>query len=88
MKAGDRVKTDERDALMMAKLHRTGGVTAVWVPDAAHEAMRDLIPALATAVRVAGKAHKHLHEFLLRQALLMAWMPPPDGIAMCHCDEC
>lgn len=41
MKAGDRVKTDRRDALMLAKLHRAGELTAIWIPDAAHEAMRD-----------------------------------------------
>jgi len=49
MKAGDRIKTDRRDAAMLAKLHRAGELTAVWVPDAAHEAMRDLIRARATA---------------------------------------
>ena len=38
MKAGDRIKTDRRDAVMLAKLHRAGELTAVWVPDAAHEA--------------------------------------------------
>ena len=43
MKAGDRVKTDRRDALMLAKLHRAGELTAIWIPDAAHEAMR-LVP--------------------------------------------
>jgi len=48
IKAGDRVKTDRRDALMLAKLHRAGELTPVWVPDPAHEAMRDLIRARAT----------------------------------------
>ena len=52
MKAGDRVKTDRRDAMMLAKLHRAGELTAIWIPDAAHEAMRDLVRARATAVRV------------------------------------
>ncbi len=66
VKAGDRVKTDRRDASMLAKLHRAGELTAVWVPDAAHEAMRDLIRARATSVRVAGKARQHLQGFLLR----------------------
>jgi transposase len=33
MKASDRVKTDRRDAVMLAKLHRAGELTAVWVPD-------------------------------------------------------
>lgn len=37
VKSGDRVKTDRRDAVMLAKLHRAGELTAVWVPDAAHE---------------------------------------------------
>jgi hypothetical protein len=38
IKAGDRVKTDRRDALMLAKLHRAGELTPIWIPDAAHEA--------------------------------------------------
>ncbi|TGD41193.1 IS110 family transposase, partial [Pseudotabrizicola sediminis] len=66
VKAGDRVKTDRRDAVMLAKLHRAGELTAVWVPDAAHEAMRDLVRARATAMRVVGKARQHLQCFLLR----------------------
>ena len=41
-KPGDRIKTDRRDAINLAKLHRAGELTAVWVPDLAHEAMRDL----------------------------------------------
>ena len=56
VKAGDRVKTDRRDAMMLAKLHRADELTAVWIPDAAHEAMRDLVRvrarARATATRV------------------------------------
>ena len=48
---GERVKTDRRDAVMLAKLHRAGELTAVWVPDAAHEAMRDLVRARAAAMR-------------------------------------
>jgi transposase len=72
MKAGDRVKTDRRDAVMLAKLHRAGELTAVWVPDSAHEAMRDLIRARATAVRVLGKARQHLQGFLLRHSRVYA----------------
>lgn len=56
MKAGDRVKTDRRDAVTLARLHRAGELTAVWVPDAAHEAMHDLVRARTMAMRVAGKA--------------------------------
>jgi transposase len=66
VKAGDRVKTDRRDAVALAKLHRAGELTAVWVPDEAHEAMRDLVRARATAVRVTGQARQHLQGFLLR----------------------
>jgi transposase len=66
IKAGDRVKTDRRDAMMLAKLHRAGELTAIWVPDHAHEAMRDLVRARATAVRILGKARQHLQGFLLR----------------------
>jgi transposase len=68
IKAGDRVKTDRRDAVMLAKLHRAGELTSVWVPDDAHEAMRDLVRARATAVRVLGKARQHLQGFLLRHS--------------------
>ena len=37
IKAADRVKIDRRDAMMLAKLHRAGELTAVWVPDDDHE---------------------------------------------------
>jgi transposase len=67
MKAGDRVKTDRRDAVMLAKLHRAGELTAVWVPDDAHEAMRDLIRVRATAVRVLSKARQHVAQQLVLQ---------------------
>jgi transposase len=66
LKAGNRVKTDRRDAMMLAKLHRAGERTLLWVPNAAHEAMRDLVRARATAMLVAEKARQHLQGFLLR----------------------
>ena len=44
-KPGDRVKTNRRDAIALAKLLRAGELTAVWVPDEGHEAMRDLVRA-------------------------------------------
>lgn len=49
-KPGDQVKTNRRDAIALAKLLRAGELTAVWVPDEGHEAMRDLVRARATAV--------------------------------------
>ena len=45
VKAGDRVKTDRRDAVKLARCHRGGDLTAVWVPNASAEALRDLIRA-------------------------------------------
>jgi hypothetical protein len=59
-------KADRRDAVMLAKLHRAGELTAIWIPDAAHEAMRDLVRARATAGWVLSKARQHLQSFLLR----------------------
>jgi len=49
-KPGDRVKTNRRDALNLAKLLRAGELTAVWVPDERHEAVRDLVRARGAAV--------------------------------------
>src|SRR6202161_3717065 len=65
-KSGDRQKNDKRDAASLAVLHRGGLLTAVWVPDAAHEAMRDLIRARQAAVRAVRAARQQLSAFLLR----------------------
>jgi transposase len=65
-KSGDRQKNDKRDAASLAVLHRGGLLTAVWVPDAAHEAMRDLIRARLAAVRMVRTARQQLSAFLLR----------------------
>lgn len=64
---GDRVKTDRRDAASLARLHRAGELTAVWVPDAEHEAMRDLVRARLDAVHALRRARQQLSGFLLRQ---------------------
>jgi transposase len=45
VKSGERAKTDRRDALKLARNYRAGELTAVWVPDAAHKALRDLVRA-------------------------------------------
>jgi transposase len=45
VKAGDRVKRDRRDAEKLARNHRAGELTAVWVPDSGAEALRDLVHA-------------------------------------------
>lgn len=66
---GDRVKTNRRDALKLAKLLRAEELTAVWVPDAAHEALRDLVRARSTAVSVLTRCRQHISSFLLRQGI-------------------
>jgi transposase len=65
-KPGERIKTDRRDAINLAKLHRAGELTAVWVPDQAHEAIRDLVRARQAAVRTLRQARQQLSGFLLR----------------------
>jgi transposase len=66
-KPGVRIKTDRRDATNLAKLHRAGELTPVWVPDQAHEAIRDLVRARQAAVRTLRQARQQLSGFLLRQ---------------------
>ena len=48
-RAGERVKTNRRDALTLARLYRAGELSAVWVPDDVHEAVRDLVRGRTTA---------------------------------------
>lgn len=66
VKAGDRVKTDRRDAAKLARSYRAGDLTAVWVPDAAHEALRDLVRARWAGKRDQLRARHRLSKFLLR----------------------
>ena len=68
-KPGDRVKTNRRDAVSLAKLLRAGELTAVWVPDRGHEAMRDLTRARDTAVMNLRAKRQQVSAFLLRQGL-------------------
>lgn len=65
-KPGDRVKTDRRDAEKLARCYRAGELTAVWVPDAAHEALRDLVRAREAAKKDQLRARHRLGKFLLR----------------------
>ena len=66
VKAGDRVKTDRRDAEKLARSYRAGDLTAVWVPDASHEALRDLVRAREAAKKDQLRARHRLGKFLLR----------------------
>ena len=72
---GNRVKTDRRDALKLARLLRSGDLTPVWVPDEAHEALRNLVRSRADAKADQLRAKHRLSKFLLRQG---CW--PPIGV--------
>ena len=65
-KAGERVKTDHRDAAKLARYHRSGDLTPVWVPDRATEALRDLVRARGAAKADERSARHRLSKFLLR----------------------
>jgi len=69
-KSGDRIKNDKRDAKMLARLHRAGELTAVYVPDCEDEAMRDLTRARGDAVNACRKTKQQLKAFLLRHAIV------------------
>jgi len=72
---GNKVKTDRRDALKLARLLRSGDLTPVWVPDEAHEALRSLVRARADAKADQLRAKHRLSKCLLRHG---CW--PPIGI--------
>lgn len=67
VKPGVRVKTDRRDARKLARSYRSGDLTAVWVPNAAHEALRDLVRAREAAKRDQLRARHRVQKFLLRR---------------------
>ena len=65
-KPGDRVKTDRKDAAKLARCYRAGDLTPIWVPDAATEALRDLVRAREVAKQDQLRARHRLGKFLLR----------------------
>jgi transposase len=69
MKSGDRIKTDRRDAERLARSYRAGELTAVWVPDAQHEALRDLVRAREASKQDQLRAKHRLGKYLLRYGL-------------------
>jgi transposase len=73
-KAGERIKTDRRDAEKLARSYRSGDLTAVWVPDAKHEAIRDLVRAREAAKEDQLRAKHRLGKYLLRYGVRA-----PDG---------
>jgi transposase len=74
VKPGDRVKTDRRDARKLARAHRSGDLTAVWVPEGGCEALRDLVRA-----RLAAKRDQLRHRHRLAKFLLRHGKRRPDG---------
>jgi transposase len=65
-KAGDRVKTDRRDAVTLTRLYRAGELTSVWVPEQEQEAMRDLTRIREDMKNMERRARQRLSGFLLR----------------------
>ena len=76
VRPGDKVKTDRRDTLKLARLLRSGDLTPVWVPDEEHEALRNLVRARAGAKVDELRAKHRLSKFLLRRGTY-----PPVGYA-------
>src|ERR1035437_5160808 len=81
MKAGDRVKTDRRDADRLARSYRSGDLTAVWVLDEGSESLRDLVRAREAAKQDQLRARHRLSKFLLRTGQrpatgVKAWTQP------------
>lgn len=66
-KAGDRVKTDRRDAVQLARLLRSGDLTPVYIPSVEDDAIRDLVRAREDALKDLKAAKVRLKAFLLRQ---------------------
>jgi transposase len=71
-KAGERIKTDRRDALKLARLARAGELEPIYVPDASDEAMRDLVRAREDAVCMQRQARQRLQALLLRNEIRYA----------------
>jgi transposase len=74
-RATDRIKTNRRDALMLARLYRAGELTPIFIPDAAHLALRDLVRAREDAVDDLNRARHRLSKFLLRHGYTK-----PEGV--------
>jgi transposase len=75
VKAGDRVKTDRRDAEKLARCYRAGDLTPIWVPTPEHEALRDLVRTREDAKQDQLRARHRLSKFLCRHG-----MRPPETI--------
>ena len=67
-RSGERIKTNRRDAVTLARLHRAGELTGVWAPDAGHKAVRDLVRAREAAADDLRRKRQQLLSFLLRHS--------------------
>ena len=95
-KPGERIKTDRRDAEKLARSYRSGDLTAVWVPDAAHEALRDLVRAREAGKKDQLRAKHRLTKYLLRygqrapegcRAWTLAWWRWVRGLQLTHASQ-
>lgn len=81
VRSGDRVKTDRRDALKLARLLRAGELTAVWVPGPDHQALRDLLRCRLDIRQDQRRAFNRLNLMLLREGLKPAQAVKPGSEA-------
>jgi transposase len=79
---GDRVKTDRRDSEALARLHRAGELTPVWVPDEEQEAIRDLTRAREDMKLVERQLRQRLNAFLLRHGCPLSGQKQVDPSAL------
>jgi len=70
--SGDRQKNDKRDCLSLARLHRAGELTPVYVPNKEDEALRDLVRGRSDAQDAEKKAKQRLSAFLLRHHIVFS----------------
>ena len=71
-KSGERIKTNRRDAVTLARLFRAGELTSVWVPDTVHEAVRDLVRAREAASQDLRRKRQQLLSFVLRHGRIFS----------------
>lgn len=76
------MKTDRRDAIKLARSYRAGELTPVWVPDAEHEALRDLVRAREVAKADQLRARHRVQKLLLRQG--RRWQGKKAWTRMCR----
>jgi len=78
-KAGDRVKTDRRDARNLGRLYRSGELTMIHIPEQEQEALRDLVRAREDVVQDVLRKRHHLGKFLLRHGYSVSWKAMDAG---------